>query len=170
MNWNEYALEIATVAAKKSKDPWRQVGACLLRHDNTVAGIGFNGFPAGMREDWQDRDKRRLFVIHAEQNALRYVKPDECSLMAVTLLPCNDCLKAIASHGIKTVIYRDIYERDITSITLAQDFGIKLIRIGESNISSHWDHKGKPSVFVVKENGVEIYRGGYKEGEKLLNK
>lgn len=170
MNWEEYALELATVAAKKSKDPWRQVGACLLRHDNTVAGIGFNGFPAGMREDWQDRDKRRLFVIHAEQNALRYVKPDECSLMAVTLLPCNDCLKAIASHGIKTVIYRDIYERDITSITLAQDFGIKLIRIGESNISSHWDHKGKPSVFVVKENGVEIYRGGYKEGEKLLKK
>ncbi len=115
MNWNEYALELATVAAKKSKDPWKQVGACLLRHDNTVAGIGYNGFPAGMREDWVDRDKRRLYIVHAEQNALRYVKPDECALIAVTLLPCNDCLRSIASYGIKTVVYRDIYDRDITS-------------------------------------------------------
>jgi len=129
MNWQEYALELASVAAKKSKDPWRKVGACLLRHDNTVAGVGFNGFPTGMREDWQDRDKRRLLVVHAEQNALRYVKPDECSTIAVTLLPCNDCLRSIASYGIKAVIYRDIYDRDITSITLAQDFGIKLIRL-----------------------------------------
>lgn len=132
MNWNEYALELATVASKKSKDPWRQVGACLLRHDNTVAGIGFNGYPAGMREDWQDRDNRRLFVVHAEQNALRYVKPEECAVIAVTLLPCNDCLKAIASHGIKRVVYRDIYDRDITSISLAMKFGIELIRISEN--------------------------------------
>jgi len=132
MNWNEYALELATVASKKSKDPWRQVGACLLRHDNTVAGIGYNDFPAGMREDWVDRDKRRLYIVHAEQNALRYVKPDECALIAVTLLPCNDCLRSIASYGIKTVVYRDIYDRDITSISLAIDFGIELIRISDN--------------------------------------
>ncbi len=34
--------------------------------------------------DWVDRDKRRLYIVHAEQNALRYVKPDECALIAVT--------------------------------------------------------------------------------------
>ena len=85
-----------------------------------------------MREDWQDRDNRRLFVVHAEQNALRYVKPEECAVIAVTLLPCNDCLKAIASHGIKRVVYRDIYDRDITSISLAMKFGIELIRISEN--------------------------------------
>lgn len=132
MNWNEYALELATVAANKSKDPWRHVGACLLRHDNTVAGIGFNGYPTGMREDWQDRDNRRLLVVHAEQNALRYAKPGECGLIAVTLLPCNECLRSIASYGIKKVIYRDIYDRDITSITLAINFGIELIRISDN--------------------------------------
>jgi hypothetical protein len=41
-------------------------------------------------------------------------------------------LKAIASHGIKAVIYQDIYERDETSITLAKDFGIELIRISDN--------------------------------------
>lgn len=129
MDWHEYALELAEVAKLKSKDPWKRVGACLLRHDNTVAGIGFNGFPAGMNEDWQDRDNRRLFTVHAEQNALRYVKPNECRLIAVTLLPCNDCLKAIASYGIKRVVYRDLYDRDMTSIDLAGEFGIELIKI-----------------------------------------
>ena len=129
MNWNEYALELASVAAKKSKDPWRQVGACLLRHDNTVAGIGFNGFPAGMDEDWSDREKRRLYVVHAEQNALRYVKPGECRLIATTLLPCNDCLKVIASYGIKRVVYRDIYQRDQSTMDIAERFGIELIKI-----------------------------------------
>lgn len=170
MTWEEYALGIAEVAARKSKDPWQKVGACVLRHDNTVAGIGYNGFPAGMREDWEDRDKRRLFVVHAEQNALRYVRPNECGLIAVTLLPCNDCLRSIASHGVRKVVFRDVYERDGTSICVAGEFGIELVQIGESEISSHWDHSGKPSVFVVQENGIEIYRGGYKEGEKLLRK
>ena len=30
MNWNEYALSIAEVVARKSKDPWKKVGCVLL--------------------------------------------------------------------------------------------------------------------------------------------
>jgi dCMP deaminase len=168
MNWQEYALELAEVAAKKSKDPWRQVGACLLRHDNTVAGIGYNGFPSGMDEDWTDRDKRRRYVIHAEQNAMRYVKPGECALIAITLLPCNDCLKTIASYGIKTVVFRQVYERDQTTLELANDFGITLIQLMRPVMSSYWDHSVRPSQFVVKMNGKEIHRGCYRAGEKIL--
>lgn len=129
MTWEEYALGIATAAAGKSKDPWQRVGACLLRHDNTVAGVGYNGFPAGMHEDWDDRDMRRLFVVHAEQNALRYVMPNECRLIAVTLLPCNDCLKAIASYGIKKIVYGGNYGRDESTLALAHSFGIELVKL-----------------------------------------
>jgi dCMP deaminase len=129
MNWNEYALDIAFAVAEKSKDPWRKVGACLVRNDNSIASVGYNGFPAGMREDWEDRDKRRKFVVHAEQNALRYIKPDECRLIAVTLLPCNDCLKAIASYGIKEIVYRDTYLHDESTLELARDFGITLTQL-----------------------------------------
>jgi hypothetical protein len=35
--------------------------------------------------------------------------------------------------------------------------------------TSFWDHSGKPSVFIVKENGKEIYRGGFEAGYKLIN-
>jgi dCMP deaminase len=132
MNWNEYALDIACAVAGKSKDPWRKVGACLVRNDNSIASVGYNGFPAGMREDWEDRDKRRKFVVHAEQNALRYVNPDECRLIAVTLLPCNDCLKVIASYGIKEIVYRDTYDLDETTLELAHDFCIKLTQIAST--------------------------------------
>jgi len=129
MNWDEYAISIADAVAKKSKDPWRKVGAALLRHDNTLAACGYNGFPADMDEDWSDRAYRRSFVVHAEQNALRYVKPGECKVIATTTLPCNDCLKAIASYGIKRVVYNETYDRDESTLSLAKDFGIELINI-----------------------------------------
>jgi dCMP deaminase len=129
MTWEEYAIELAEVAKLKSKDPWLQVGAVLLRHDNTVAGIGFNGFPSGMTEDWQDRATRSLYVIHAEQNALRYTKPGECRLIASTTLPCNNCLKAIASYGISKVVFRYSYEKDDSTLKIASDFEIELINL-----------------------------------------
>ena len=129
MNWDEYAINLAYAVSKKSKDPWRKVGACILRSDNSIAAVGYNGFPAGMLEDWSDRDTRRSFVVHAEQNALRYTRPGEGVMIAVTTLPCNDCLKAIAAYGIKQVIYKESYEYDESSLNLAANFGINLKKI-----------------------------------------
>ena len=119
---------LAEVTSLKSKDPWVKVGCCLLRTKDNTAILGFNGFPKGIDEDWSDRDQRRKFVVHAEQNALRYAEPDECYLCAVTLLPCNDCLKALASYGIKTIVYKEIYNNDASTLELAKEFGIDLIK------------------------------------------
>ena len=129
MNWQQYALSLAKVASLKSKDPFVKVGCALLRHDNTIASLGYNGFPTGMLEDYSNRDERRKFVIHAEQNSLRFIKPNECYLAATTLLPCNNCLKSLASYGIKKVIYEKIYDKDPSSLDLAEKFGIELIQV-----------------------------------------
>ena len=129
MNWDEYALSIAETVSRKSKDPWRKVGACILRDDHSVASVGYNGYPAGMREDWSCRDKRRSFVVHAEQNALRYIGPGEGVLAAVTTLPCNDCLKVLKSYGIRKIVYKESYDYDSSTLTLAKEFGIKLKKI-----------------------------------------
>ena len=136
MNWNEYALSIAEVVARKSKDPWKKVGCVLLRHDNSVASVGYNGVPPHAEEDWSDRDERRKFVIHAEQNALRYVRPNECRLLACTLLPCGNCLRMISAYGITEVVYREHYAYDDTAIEIADRFGIKLIKITSYQESS----------------------------------
>ena len=127
ISWEEYALALARIASLRSEDPYVKVGACALRHDNSVAGVGYNGAPPSLNIDWSDRDERRKRVIHAEINALRYVQPNECSLLACTLLPCNDCLKTIASYGITKLVFGEEYDKDPSSLDLANEFGIELI-------------------------------------------
>ena len=129
MTWEAYAISIAKVVSLKSKDPYVKVGCCLLRHDNTIASVGYNGFPAGVLEDWSNRDERRKYVTHAEANALRFVEPGECYLAATTMLPCNDCLKSIASYGIKKIVYEKVYDRDDSSLLMSDKMGIDLIKI-----------------------------------------
>lgn len=129
LSWEEYALKLALVAAERSCDPYVKVGSCVLRHDNSVASLGYNGPPAGITIDYSDRDKRRKKVIHSEANCLRYIKPGECYLLACTLLPCNNCLTLISSYGIKNIIFKDVYDKDNSTLELAEEFGIKLKQI-----------------------------------------
>jgi dCMP deaminase len=126
ISWKEYALQIAMVAAKRSEDPYLKVGACVLRYDNSVAGVGYNGAPPKIEIDWSNRDERRKRVVHAEINALRYVRPNECYLLACTHIPCNECLRAIASYGIRDVVFRDFYANDNSSLEVCKDLGINI--------------------------------------------
>ncbi len=126
IDWPTYALKLAFIASERSEDPYLKVGACVLREDNSIAGLGYNGAPPGIDIDWSNRDERRKRVIHAEVNALRYVKPGECDFLASTHLPCNECLRMIASYGIKKIVYDHEYERDNSSISLAKQFDILL--------------------------------------------
>jgi dCMP deaminase len=168
MNWDDYAMGIAEAVAKKSKDPWNKVGAVILREDNSIASVGYNGFPQGVEEDWSDREERRKFVIHAEQNALRYTSPGEGKTLVSTLLPCRDCLKTIAAYKIKRVLYKEVYKSDPIALEIAEKMGVTVVHFTPELVSSYWDHREKPSVFVVKRGGKEIYRGAYAEGVKLL--
>ena len=126
LSWQNYALKIAEVASERSEDPYLKVGSCALRHDNSVAGVGYNGAPQGIEIDWSNRDERRLRVVHAEVNALRYTRPGECYILACTLLPCNECLRMIASYGIKELVYQSVYDKDVSSLRLAEEFQINL--------------------------------------------
>ena len=40
----------------------------------------------------------------------------------------------------------------------------------KGKFTSRWDHSTKPSKFIVCEDGKEIHRGNYADGEKLINK
>ena len=156
MNWDEYAIGIAEAVSNKSKDPWNKVGAVILRKDKSIASVGYNGFPQGVEEDWSDRDERRKYVIHAEQNALRYIKPEEGEVIYSTLMPCSDCIKAIAAYKIKKVVYKNLYANDYSAIEFAEKMGIELIQL-----------KNSP-VFIVKQEKSEIHLGTYPNGTKIL--
>ena len=107
----EWWLELAEVAAKRSEDPYCKVGAVAIRPDGSIAAVSYNGAPSKIEIDWSDRNKRRQFVVHAETNLLRYIKPHECPNVAVTLAPCYDCLKNLASYGIKNIFFKDLYDK-----------------------------------------------------------
>ena len=161
-------MSIAEVVAKKSKDPWRQVGVVILREDYSIASVGYNGFPQGVEEDWSSREERSKYVIHAEQNALRYTNPGEGKTLVSTLLPCRDCLKTIAAYKIKRVLYKEIYKSDPIALEIAEKMGVTVVQFEREPKTSYWDHSGKPSVFVVKEGDRVTYRGTFYDGEKLL--
>lgn len=133
-SWEEYALLLAETAAIRSEDPYKKTGACVLRYDGSVAGLGYNGAPRGITLDWSNRDERRKWVIHAEINCLSYCKPGEGWILACDLMPCGNCMKTIAAYGIKKVVYRTDYHRDDSAKELAQKFNIELIKISEPKI------------------------------------
>lgn len=129
LNWEEYALRIAEVASLRSEDPYQQVGACALDDNNRVIGVAYNGLAQGInvtKEFWEDRDQRRPFMIHAEANLLSLFERNRCKLLACTLLPCSSCASLIAAHGIKKVVYKEIYKRDTSAIKILNFYGIEV--------------------------------------------
>jgi dCMP deaminase len=127
ISWEEYALRIAEVASLRSEDPYKKVGACALDKDNRVIGVAYNGLAPGLSVDptfWDDRDKRRPYMIHAEANLLSLFKRGECNLLACTLLPCSCCASLISAYNVKKVVYKEEYTRDNASLQIFNFNGI----------------------------------------------
>lgn len=116
LNWDEFFMGVALLAAQRSKDPSTQVGACIVSKDNRILSVGYNGAPNGFHDDlfpWEreghELDTKYMFVVHAERNAILnfrgHHKEFEGAKIYVDLFPCNECAKEIIQVGIKEVIY-----------------------------------------------------------------
>ncbi len=127
ISWEQYAINIAKVAALRSEDPYRKVGACALDHSNRVIGVAYNGLAPGInvnQEFWENREQRLPYMIHAEANLLSLIKRGECNLIACTLLPCSSCASMISAYGIKKVVYLEKYQRDSNALDIFAFNGI----------------------------------------------
>lgn len=100
ISWDEYFMGIAMLAAKRSKDPNTQVGACIVSQDNIIISTGYNGMPKGCSDDeypWErDGDQTKYpYVVHAELNAVLNANGRDLrgSKLYVALFPCNECAK-----------------------------------------------------------------------------
>ena len=112
ISWDEYFMGIAMLAAKRSKDPNTQVGACIVSQDNIIISTGYNGMPKGCSDDeypWErDGEQTKYpYVVHAELNAILNASGRDLrgSRLYVALFPCNECAKAIIQSGVKEVLY-----------------------------------------------------------------
>ncbi|GJM93035.1 hypothetical protein PR202_ga09552 [Eleusine coracana subsp. coracana] len=107
ISWDDYFMAIAFLSAQRSKDPNRQVGACLVSQEGIILGIGYNGFPRGCSDNklpWAKKSEngnpletKYPYVVHAEVNAI--LNTNHASVagqkLYVTMFPCNECAKII---------------------------------------------------------------------------
>ena len=114
ISWDEYFMGIAMLAARRSKDPNTQVGACIVSQDNIIISTGYNGMPKGCSDDefpWErtgaENETKYPYVVHAELNAILNANGRDLrdSRIYVALFPCNECAKAIIQSGIREIVY-----------------------------------------------------------------
>ena len=112
ITWDVYFMGVALLAAKRSKDPNTQVGACIVDENNVILSTGYNGFPVGCSDDdfpWEREGEQTKYpyVVHAELNAILNAsgKSLRGARIYVALFPCNECAKAIIQSGIREVVY-----------------------------------------------------------------
>ncbi len=143
ISWDEYFMGIAMLAAKRSKDPNTQVGACIVSQDNIIISTGYNGTPRGVKNCFDDGCPRcsghapsgtgldECLCVHAEQNAIcqaaKHGNAIDGGCIYVTCSPCLTCLKLIINSGIKEVIFGEWYrEFNDQEKNLIRESGIKV--------------------------------------------
>ncbi len=115
LNWDEYFMLQAMMASFKSKDPNTKVGCVFVDDNNHQLSMGYNGQIAGIDESqlpWgNDKtapldQQKYAYVVHSEANAILHAKASlDGSRCYVTLFPCHECAKLLATVKIKEVIY-----------------------------------------------------------------
>lgn len=143
INWDEYFMGIALLAAQRSKDPNTQVGACIVSKDNVIISTGYNGMPKGCSDDeypWEREgaDTKYPYVVHAELNAILNSGGRDLrgSKLYVTLFPCNECAKAIIQSGVKEFYYLSDKYADspstLASKRMIESAGVKFTKLSTS--------------------------------------
>lgn len=141
--WDIRFLELAQFYAQWSKDPSTKVGAVIVDHNRVVRGMGYNGFPRGVKdtpERYADRELKYKLVVHAEVNAILNATGSvrDCSIYVwpTLMVPnvCPECCKSVIQSGIRRVI------------------GWK----GETQ--TRWQEMAHISEMMLREAGISIYQ------------
>lgn len=108
MKWDRRYIGLAREVGTWSKDPSTQVGAVLVRPNNSVASTGFNGFPPGHDDSpelYLNREYKYKHVVHAEDNAINFFCGTCAGFTLYTSFPtCPDCMELAGKAGIKRVV------------------------------------------------------------------
>ena len=136
--WDEYFMEMAELARKRSTCLRRGVGAVIVK-DNRVIATGYNGVPKGIRHCEETGCLRQQLNVpsgkmhelcrglHAEQNAIIQAACMGSSIEGGTLYcttqPCVICTKMIINAGIKRVVIKESYP-DALAQEMAAEAGL----------------------------------------------
>jgi len=140
IGWDDYFMELAQVALKRSSCLRRQCGAILVKNNHVIA-TGYNGTSAGLehcdkvgclREQSKIPSGQRSEICrgaHAEENTIVQAAlsgiSTEGSTLYTTFTPCTHCAKMIINAKIKRVVCIGNYPDDL-GIKLLKEAGIQL--------------------------------------------
>ncbi len=126
--WDEYFMEMAEVAAKRSTCLRRKVGAVIVKNKQILAS-GYNGTPMGLphcedvgclREQLKvpsGKNHELCRGVHAEQNAICQAAFHGVSVKGATIYvtnqPCVVCTKMLINAGIERVVYANPYPDEL---------------------------------------------------------
>ena len=134
-SWDTFFLSLARKVAQRSKDPSTKCGAVIARPNNRLVSVGYNGFPAGVRdtaERLEDRGFKYPAVIHAEENAILAAEGRSAGCTIYTSYePCGHCAAVIAQAGIVRVVY-------------------------QTELPARWSDSCKVAAAIFKDAGVEV--------------
>ena len=105
-------MNLAIVASSRSEDKFRKVGAVAMGKEGEIIECCYNGLPNKFKVwdgFWEDREARRKYMIHAEQNLVSRTIKGEVESAYITTMPCSSCMMLLIAHGIKNVFYKEPY-------------------------------------------------------------
>lgn len=108
-SWQKYFMDLAEMAAARSKDPSTKVGCIVTSSDKVIVATGYNGIPIGVRDlpERMERPAKYLWTAHAEENAVAQAAKVGASLRGgyayVTHQPCARCARTLIQAGIQVV-------------------------------------------------------------------
>lgn len=146
-HWDQRGLALAEFVADWSKDPSTKVGAVIMRPNHSIASIGFNGLPIGVKDTEErlgHRPTKYRMTVHAERNALAFAVE---SLIGYTIYtwpfaPCPQCAGDIIQRGIRRAVapplperLRERWEEDITyTMAMFKEAGVVLYLPAEAAV------------------------------------
>lgn len=109
VKWMLRFMELAETVATWSRDPSTQVGAIIVDEQKTVCGLGYNGFPRGVRDladRYEERTLKYAMIVHSEANAILNAQGRNIrgATIYATKFPCTECVKLIIQAGIALVV------------------------------------------------------------------
>lgn len=143
--WNEYFMNIAHEAARRSNCLRRQVGAIIAKN-RVIISTGYNGTPIGVTnccdggclrcqsqvQPGQGYDT--CICVHAEENAIvlaaRHGTATDGAVLYSTLRPCFGCVKLCIQAGVREIVYEEDFryepelEQAYTSLVI--EAGLKM--------------------------------------------
>ncbi|KAI9675619.1 MAG: Deoxycytidine monophosphate (dCMP) deaminase [Caeruleum heppii] len=132
-SWDQYFMQLASLAARRSNCMKRRVG-CVLIREKRVISTGYNGTPRGIRNCNEGGCSRcndgmgagvslaTCLCIHAEENALLEAGRDRIREGAI--LYC-DTIK-ITQVGISEVVFNQSYSMDIETAAIFREGNVRL--------------------------------------------